>query len=275
MPHFYFLFLILLVGSQKLNGQEHRAEFFTYGGLPTGKDVQVLYNLGFITGYSNTLKNPLWTCYRLGNAKGRYQETDREKLVKWQRPRSFKVDHRTTAKVSHDDYTGSGFQRGHMAPDAAIQAQYGQLALLDTYLMSNISPQHGDLNQGIWEELESYVRKTLSQDDTQDKEIHDVFVITGPIFTEGQTEILDSGVPVPTHFYKIFAYKRGYYGGVIKAASFVFPQHPQSDEFMDYVKSVDEIEQLTGLDFFSDLSNIKQRNLESKTRDFRLEEVGN
>ncbi|WP_436516919.1 DNA/RNA non-specific endonuclease [Ekhidna sp. To15] len=248
-------------------GQKHLAPLFTYGGLPEVDDVQILYNKGFIVGYSNEKKSPLWTCYRLGNVKKTYERVDTT-LVKWERPRSFQLDNRTTARVSHDDYTRSGYDRGHMAPDAAIQAQYGQSALLETYLMSNIAPQHRDLNRGIWQRLESYARKTLSQDDTYRKEINDVFVITGPIYQDDLGMIGD-GVVVPSHCYKIFAYSRGY-GATIKAVAFVFPQHPDTDDFFDYVTTVDDIEELTGIDFHPSLSTIKQRNLESKKRNFDL-----
>ncbi len=261
---------IMLLSSVVLS-QAHRAPLFTYGGLPEIDDVKILYNEAFVIGYSNEKKNPLWVCYRLGNTKGSYQNAEDESLTKWERPPSFRIDNRTSARVSHDDYVRSGYQRGHMAPDAAIQAQYGQGALLETYLMSNIIPQHGDLNGGIWRELEEHAREKLSQDDTDGKEINDLFVITGPAFIEDLDKIGD-GVVVPSHSYKIFAYKRGY-RGTVKAVAFLMPQHPESEDFFDYVKTVDDIEDLTGIDFFPDLTNRKQINLESVKRNFKLEEI--
>ncbi|WP_116787815.1 DNA/RNA non-specific endonuclease [Flavobacterium psychrotrophum] len=261
-----FLFYV----TAALKAQEHLAPLFSYSGLPKGVDVQVLYNQGFIIGYSNALKNPLWACYRLGNAKGAYG-TAEEKIEKWERPFQFQHDIRTQAQVTHQDYEGSGYDRGHMAPDAAIQAQYGQRALMETYLMSNIIPQHKDLNRGIWQKLEEYERKTLSQDDTNGKEVNDLYVITGPVFAT-KPDTLASGVAVPTHCFKIYAYKRGYQG-TVKTVAFLFPQHPQSDEFNTYLTTVDAIEKLTGLDFFSELTETKQRNLESKKRDFTLTEI--
>ncbi|MEP0986015.1 DNA/RNA non-specific endonuclease [Ekhidna sp.] len=250
--------------------QEHLVPLFTYGGLPQGSDIQILYNQAFITGYSNEKKSPLWVCYRLGNVQGSYDDADNT-IIKWERPYSFQVDNRTSAKVTHDDYTSSGYDRGHLAPNAAMLAQYGQLAQLETYLMSNIIPQHRDLNRGIWASLEGYARKILSQDDTDDKEINDLYVITGPIFIEDLGSI-GNGVIIPSHSYKIFAYKKGYFG-TVKAVAFVMPQHPQSDNFLDYVKSVDEVEELTGLNFFSELSEVKQKNLEIVKRNFELEEI--
>lgn len=257
----------------------HRTSLFTYGGIPTCKPAnnfcpghKVLVNTAFAVGYSDELRNPIWAVYRLGNEKGSSQQE------KYERPDFFRVDTRTQSKVTHDDYTSSGYDRGHLAPNAAMLNQYGHIAQLETYLMSNIIPQHRDLNRGIWERLESKVREELSQDDTDNKEIHDVFVIAGPLFKLGSNEDfaasnkLSSGVVVPKGSYKILAFGRGY-GDTIKAIAFKFPQHPTSDDMMDYVVTVDEIEDLTGLDFFPELSEQKQRNLESKKRDFELRDI--
>lgn len=57
----------------------------------------------------------------------------------------------------------------------------------------------------------------------------------------------------------------------MKAVSFIFPQEPQSEDFLDYSASIDEIEEATGLNFFPDLSVRKQINLEEPRRDFELE----
>ena len=161
----------------------HRISFFTYGGAPVCKSSssscaghKVLVNTAYAVGYSDELKNPVWAVYRLGNEKGNTAK------VKCERPDFFRVDTRTQSKVSHGDYTSSGYDRGHLAPNAAMLNQYGHIAQLETYLMSNIIPQHRDLNRGIWQQLESKVRDDLSQDDTNNDEIHDLFVITGPLF---------------------------------------------------------------------------------------------
>ena len=250
--------------------EEYRINLLTYGGAPNvtaaNLEVKILINSAYAVGYSEELKNPLWVIYRLGNMK------DNGAITKWERPNGFLVDTRTSAKVTHEDYTSTGYDRGHMAPNAAMLAQYGQLAQLETYLMSNITPQTPKLNRRIWAELEKKVREEISQDDTKNKEVHDIYVITGPIFDTEEPETLDSGVAIPTSFYKILAYKRGW-GGTIKAVALVFPQNPKSKNFLDYITTVDDVESLTGIDFFSELSIRKQRNLENKRRDLDLNEI--
>ncbi len=99
-----------------------------------------------------------------------------------------------------------------------------------------------------------------------------MFVITGPIFENNPPERLESGVSIPTGFYKILAFREGY-RGTIKAIAFKFSQNPESDSFLEHVTTVDSIEKLTGLNFFPKLSNTKQHNLESKKRNFELDEL--
>lgn len=186
-----------------------------------------------------------------------------ESIQEWERPWSFSVDTRTDSKVTHEDYTSSGYDRGYMIPNFAMMEQYGQMAQLETYLMSNICPQTPALNRGIWKSLEGKIRDKISQDDTTNKQIHSVYVITGPIFKKTPPDRLESGVAIPDEFYKIIAFKKGYLS-TLKAVSFIFPQKPRTYYFMDYVTTIDEIEKLTGLEFFPELSVGKQRNLESK-----------
>lgn len=247
----------------------YRTQLFTYGGLPiaqqNGPQFKILVNIGYAVGYSEDLKNPLWAVYRLGNKK-----TD--SVQEWERPWNFVVDIRTDSKVTHEDYESSGYDRGHMVPNAAILEQYGQMAQLETFLISNVCPQTPGLNRGIWETLEAKIKDEISQDDTTNKQVHGVYVITGPIFKKNPPDKLNSGIAIPDEFYTIISFQKGYLS-TMKAVSFIFPQVLQGNNFMDYVTTIDEIERVTGLEFFPELSVAKQKNLESKKRWFDLTEV--
>lgn len=248
----------------------YRTALYIYGGIPQLEHVdtsyKVLINTTFAVGYSDDLKNPIWVAFRYGNKKGV------SLFPKWKRPYDFRVDLRTNSKVTHDDYTSSGYDRGHLAPNAAMLAQYGQMAQLETYFMSNISPQTPELNRGIWQRLEAKIGENLSQDDRNNKEVHDLFVVTGPIFEAQPPDTLDSGVSIPTHFFKIISFQKGY-SKTVKAIAFIFPQDPISNDLLDYATTVDEIEVKTGINFAPELSTIKQDNLESRKRNFELEEI--
>ena len=268
------LLLIFIISSITAGAQEssglYRTSIMTYGGLPVSVsdeyEVKLLVNLAYAVGYSEELMNPLWAAYRLGNLKG---ENEPEK---WERPSRFFTDSRVNAPVDHDSYTSSGYSRGHLVPNASVLEQYGQMAQLETFLVTNICPQKQKLNGGIWMRLESKIRDELSQDDEDNKEVHDLYVITGPVFREKPVKRLASGVAIPDAFFKIIAFRKGYFG-TVKAVSFIMPQEPEERDFESYFTSIDEIERLTGFDFFPELSSGKQNNLEIPVRDFNLEKV--
>lgn len=253
-------------------GNLSRINMLTYGGLPlidsTVSKPKILINDTYISAYDEDLRNPVWVAYRLGNAKGTLN------IQKWERPELFVADERTTSKVDHDVYKGSGYDRGHMAPNATILAQYGQLGQMETFLMTNITPQKPVLNQKIWADLEALERDVISQDDTPNKEVHDVYVITGPIFGPSPIRIGKGtkSVAVPISFFRIIAFRKGY-TGTFKAVSFIIPQEPPTQNIKDYYRSIDDIEQLTHIDFFPKLTETVQRNLESKKRDVQLNDL--
>jgi endonuclease G len=159
---------------------------YYYGGMPRTTasfpdQLTVLTNIGYVVGYSEARKNPSWVCYRLSQVGS---------LKAPPRPQQFTVDTRTGARVRPADYTGSGYDRGHMAPNYAIAICYGSAAQLETFLMSNILPQKPNLNRRIWERLEQVEIKEYAQ------RFKAVWVIVGPVF-DAQPPRLRSGVAVP------------------------------------------------------------------------------
>lgn len=263
------LVVVLFTGSL-LAQTDYRLSLFTEGGAPAGGNVTILVNSAYAVGYSEDLKVPLWAVYRLGNKRA-------DTIPKWERPPRFEVDYRTTARISHEDYVrnydGVTWDRGHMVPNAAMEHQYGQLAQLETYLMSNIIPQTSQLNQGLWQDLEEEIREKISQDDTSGKEVHDVWVICGPVFATQPVARWPAGIAVPTHCFMIVAYRQGY-SGTVKAAGFLFPQKPAAGStIQDHAVSIRTIETQTGLNFFPELTVQRQNNLETVKRDLSLNEI--
>lgn len=262
----------------------YKINMMLYGGLPeTNMEHKILYNFAFISAYSEEMKNPLWVAYRLGNQRttrnfdhrndDHQHENDHHK---WARPPRFIVDARTTAKVSHEDYMeedadGIKYQRGHMAPNATMLSQYGHMAQFETYLMTNIIPQREELNENLWADLEAEIRNKVSQDDTNNKQINQVFVVTGPIFDDDNPKTIGNGVKVPSRCFKILAYRRGYFGDVL-AVAFIMPQNPTKSSIWDYVATVREVEQATGINFHPNLSDEDQDEIELVKRDFKFNE---
>jgi endonuclease G len=69
----------------------------------------------------------------------------------------FFSDTRSTGCGGRPDVLVAVFDRGHMTPNFALSSQYGSLAQLETFFMTNMCPQKADLNQGAWQKLEAFV----------------------------------------------------------------------------------------------------------------------
>ncbi|HSH56651.1 MAG TPA: DNA/RNA non-specific endonuclease, partial [Halomonas sp.] len=222
---------------------------------------RVLRNEGFLVGWSDLRVNPLWVSYRLQAV---------EDPRSGPRP-AFRRDWRTLWPIGTDHYAGSGFDRGHLAPNYAIAAVHGRDAQHDTFYMSNMTPQRPDLNRRLWQRLEEVVMDHFVP------RFGAVQVITGPIFPE---RFLDNVlnrvgfVEIPEAFYKIIVVP----GERPRALAFVMPQGVRGDEPLDdYLVTIDVIEARTGLDFFPGLPESAAEVLEGRvdTRGWGLEEVAN
>lgn len=220
-----------------------------YGGTPrpaAGAAVRVLANTGYVAGYSDALGNPLWAAYRVA---------DTEPGAAPPRPGEFTPDRRTAARVEPGDYTGSGYDRGHLAPNFAIATRYGRRAQEETFLMSNIIPQRHALNAGPWQQLEQRVATAYPA------RFGEVWVIAGPVFGP-KPDRLRRRVAVPEACFMIIVDESA---GRVRLTAYLFPQDaPAEAPLEDYLASVDEIERRTGLDFLSELPDDAEVALESR-----------
>jgi len=223
---------------------------YCYGGMPrpaaaVHDPILVLTNSGYLVGYNERRKDPVWVSYRLFKVDRLQPPSGLQK---------FKVDSRTESKISSDEYIGSGYDRGHCAPHFAISACYGKKAWVETFLMSNILPRRLRLNQGVWENLESTEIRAYAQRFSM------IWVTTGPVFGK-EAGILKSGVAVPEACYKIIVREEN---GAPMVMAFLMPQDATGSEPPEkFMTSVKAIEQATGLDLFSDLSKDVQDKLKT------------
>ncbi len=226
---------------------------YVYAGVPRQTDyarvhnwVHVIRNPGFLVGYSELRRNPLWVAYRLRPV---------EQKRHLPRPQGFSVDWRTLMRVSHEDYSRSGYDRGHLAPNYAISQLYGRSAQYATFRMSNITPQRPHLNQELWQRLEEV------EIDRFARRLGELWVVTGPVF-DNRMEYLSSGVEVPDAFYKMIIDLDDRQQPRVLA--FLVPQNVRGDEPLDrFVVTVDEVERVTGFDFFHRLPDDVEQRLES------------
>ena len=221
------------------------AERESYAGFPSGAEVQVLQNPGFVVGYSDARRQPLWVTYRAESLKGKraYRRNDR-----------FEPDPRVARPVRHQDYTRSGYTRGHLAPAYLIGRLYGREAQRATFLMSNIAPQKARLNELSWQRLEE------AEADVVAPGAIELWVVAGPVFGESRP-LKRSGIALPEAFFRVWLDLRD---GQPVALAFVVPQAVCGDEpLSQFLTTVDEIERRTGLDFFSELPDPQEAALEA------------
>ena len=220
-----------------------------YGGQPDathyGHLVLVLTNTGYLVGYCEARKNPAWVGFSISSIT---VGSAAKRLAK------FQTDIRTTSRVRHEDYTGSGYDRGHLAPNYAIGTRYGHEAQRETFLMSNITPQSPNMNRIWWRLLEERESNDFAM------RLERVWVMTGPVFA-GEVKKLPSGVDVPTSFYRIILDEEN---GQPRVLALIAPQTVTGHEpLAQFLTSVREIERQTGLDFHPELPKDLQDRMET------------
>ena len=225
-----------------------------YAGMPIPagypNPITRLERTGYVLGYDEIRKNPAWVAYKVPAG-------DAGKAPK--RPHKFVTDNETHAQVTHKDYTHSGYDRGHMAPNYAIATRYGREGQIQTFFMSNIVPQTPKLNRGPWRILEM---KVAGRDGLANR-LADVWVVTGPIYDADVEMMPKGGVEIPDAFFKIVVDELN---GTPRFLAFIMPQEiERKAKPADYLTSVDEVERQTGLDFFAALEDNLEDEIEAET----------
>ena len=244
---FLFFTSIILIFShlycEELSYNLDRSELPIY---ETEEQRELIIHKGYVLSYREAYEQPEFVMYVLN-----YGNTKIERI------NDFRSDPSVSTKsASPQDYTKSGYDKGHLAP--AADFSYSKDLMSESFYMSNMSPQTPALNRGPWKVLEDYFR-TLGY--KYDK----TYIITGPILgsdenTEYFQEIGKNKVKVPNLFYKcgLFVKDNEYY-----MISFLLPNELLSRNFEDYQCTTDDIETLTGMNFFSFIDDNLEETLES------------
>ena len=210
--------------------------------LPSSTTDQVIHHHYYSLSYHEAHEQAEWVAYELKKSQLQKQE--------FKRP-YFEIDKAVKTKAAHwRDYKGSGYDRGHLCP--AGDRRFSKEAYDETFLTSNISPQKHDFNSGIWNRLEQKVRYWAGRYDG-------VYVVTGGILEKGLKTIGEGEVSVPKQFYKILLDNSG---GKTKMIAFLMPHEDSDRPLYDFVVSVNTIEDMTGIDFFPQLDDVKEERLE-------------
>ena len=212
-------------------------------GVPGAADA-IIEREGYALGYIEKHEQPAWVQYIMTA-----EEVSRRAA---KRGDDFRPDPDVpTGSATPQDYTRSGYDRGHLAP--AADMSFSVKTMSESFYMSNMSPQAPQFNRGIWSKLEKQVRHFA----TREKRI---VVVTGPVLPAEKTITIGSSrVTVPEYYYKVI------YDTTPpeKMIAFVLPNKGSSADLRNYTVTVDRVEELTGLDFFSTVPQPKQEQLES------------
>lgn len=168
-------------------------------------------------------------------------------------------------RVTHDDYTNSGFDRGHM-----VRSEERTRSVEDnraTFLMTNILPQYHDLNAGPWLRLEERCEELGRRQGKQ------LFVMAGGVLGRGEKRLrtIGKGVVVPSTYFKIVVVLEPGEGpedvtSSTEVMAVLMPNKEgiQGEGWEKYRTTVDEIERRTGYDFLTDVDEDVQAQIEAR-----------
>ena len=221
--------------------KENTNEYF----LPTSTTGQIVHHKNYSLSYSESHEQAEWVAYEL---KASHLSSTNHK-----RP-YFEIDKAVKTGAAHwRNYKQSGYDRGHLCP--AGDRRFTKEAHDETFLTSNISPQEHQFNSGVWNRLEQKVRYWARKNDG-------VFVVTGGVLNNNLRTIGSENVAVPNQFYKVILDRTN---GKTKVLAFLV-DHKDSDlPLYKFVVSVDKVESLTGIDFFPQLDDDIENQLEASS----------
>lgn len=268
MPLIFILLIVLLCACRK--GRKEKTErnsannVVTIIGKPNVGDVyeeeginrdvlsqlcpieipsQLLCRKAYLASYNCTVKCPNWVAWNLTavHSDGEIPRTD---------------DYREDADVplpraTNEDYKDSGWSRGHMCP--AGDNKWDETAMRESFLLTNMCPQDRSLNSGLWNRIEIDCRQWA-------KKYGSVYIVCGPLFLNREHETIGlNKVVVPEAFFKVVLCLVG----EPKAIGFVIRNNEGKKKRDNYVNTVDEVERITGIDFFPALPDSIEDKVEA------------
>lgn len=214
-------------------------------GIP-GQEGELLCRKGYLLSHSADRKTPIWVIEHLTADKAngtipRYNKFQPD------------PDLEEGERAELDDYKKSGYDQGHMAP--AADMRWDLQAMEECFFLSNMVPQVGiGMNRGIWKNLEEHVRTWATNRG-------ELYIFTGPIYEDGGKKTIGKNkVAVPTHIYKII-----YDPHKAEAIAFIMPNEKlNSADMPNYIVTIRDVEEKTGLNFLSNLDQHVQDVIETK-----------
>lgn len=213
--------------------------------LQVKRDEQVIQHDGYTVSYNSDYKIANWVAYELTAEEAKSKKTERSN--------KFTPDPKVKgATATNEDYTRTGYDRGHMAP--AGDMKWSAKAMRESFYFSNICPQKPGLNRGIWKELEEQSRMWAMDNGH-------LLIATGPVITDDMRRLGKNRIGVPDAFYKVICFVSG---NKYKGIAFLLENRDYGDASLKSVAiPIDSVEKVTGIDFFPALPDDLEKEMEA------------
>lgn len=222
-----------------------KASGLTQVTMPAGQSGQLLHYTGFDVNFNARHHVPNYVAWELTADHANGNAADRKDS-------DFAPDDRVAGSAQISDYKGSGYDRGHMAP--AADMKWSRRAMDDCHYFTNIVPQSNGLNRGPWQTVESNCRNWAER-------FGRVIIVCGPVLTDRIPATIGNGVSVPERFFKVVLAPDANppMGIGFLMSNFDFAGGAQS-----MAVSIDQVEAVTGYDFFSTLPDDIEADVEAQ-----------
>ena len=224
------------------------ADLMEIPALTTGG--RIVEHGAFVSSYNTETLIPDWVAYEL-TADETGGDKKREGI-------EFRMDPdlKGCTQAMREDYAGSGWTKGHLMP--AADAAFSTSTMSETFYFTNICPQNETLNAGDWQYLEKRVRQWANR-------YGSIWVVTGPIVGENRYGTIgERDVVVPESFYKALLICKQ--NGSYSAIAFVMDNDDDRYYLRDCSMTINDLEALTGFDFFPGLDDKVEEKVENTVR---------
>lgn len=232
--------------------QNNQITKLTLGDIVNGAPTEnlKLHYTGFVVSYNLSTFTPSWVAWELTSeeATGPISRKDYD----------FSPDPMLDARyqVEKQEYSNSGYDRGHMCP--AGDMEWSPSAMNDCHYMTNICPQSPKLNQVYWERLESACRRWAGL-------YGSIYIICGPVYNSNKRYTIGTNhsIVVPDGYFKVVV---TLIEGEEKGIGFYYVNDDIRQTMEDASLSINQVEELTGYDFFAELPDDVELQIESQNK---------
>ncbi len=208
-----------------------------------GISEQIIRKTTYIVSYNQDTKLPNWVAWHLtadhtdGPVRRMSNFYEEESII--------------GPRATLEDYHGSGWSRGHMCP--AGDNKWSEVAMYESFSLVNVCPQNANLNSGLWNSIEIDCRRWARQHG-------DIYIVCGPVFLNREHETIgENQIVVPEAFFKVILCLNG----KPKAIGVIIRNTDGNKKRDLYYNSIDQVERITGYDFYYNLPDSIEDVVES------------